>query len=500
MELAARGFNTHRHSFSYNPHYYLALAYSRLADEDRALAEMQSLLEDGIPGGFQPRKGSSWRYFTGKLAQRLNQAVNKTGSSSAYFARGNLNMINENYRQAVADFSAVIARRPKWADAYQCRAEAFDSLDLPEQSQADKAKFLALAPNADNFADQACEYMGKQQFSKAIKEFDRVLKMDPWCFGALEWRGYIRYFVQGDSKGAIEDWSKALLLNPAYDKVLEYRGQAYLQQGNEDDAIQDFKEMVSLHAAHARIYYYLGHCFEKKHQFAKALPEFSQAIKLAPSEPGYYQARARTYKAMGNIDAMLADLKNAFELDVAYGGGDVVTAQAVAPAIGSKDHSLTTLEDNSWLIKTLHYEQSNQYSQAIACITEALKKSLSGADVKLILRGDAYCLAKDYQPALADYTTVLLSQGANPMILAKRGLAHFFSLEYKESIEDFDKVIKGGVENGDIYYYRALACDKLHRNEESRESFMKYIEWVMAQNPNSEQTSKLKLARTKLLI
>jgi hypothetical protein len=150
----------------------------------------------------------------------------------------------------------------------------------------------------------------------SITLWTHELRFDPDCSLAYNSRGAERQ-DRGDSKGAIEDCTKALSLDPSSADPYHNRGLARVHLGELDEAIRDFDAYLRLAPRSAKGYQNRGVARLQKRELAGALADLDEALKLAGP-------KAETLVARGRVRAAGGDLKGAAE--------DFDAALRIAPA------------------------------------------------------------------------------------------------------------------------------------------------------------------------
>jgi tetratricopeptide (TPR) repeat protein len=118
-------------------------------------------------------------------------------------------------------------------------ADAFNS-GLKHLTNGDKA-VVAKKPDQKKAFDE---------YSKALKDFQKSVKLDPKNYKAFNGLGYA-YRKTGDYAKALENYSAALALSPNFPDAIEYRGEAYLGLNKPDDAKQAYLTLFASSRAHA---------------------------------------------------------------------------------------------------------------------------------------------------------------------------------------------------------------------------------------------------------
>jgi tetratricopeptide (TPR) repeat protein len=80
---------------------------------------------------------------------------------------------------------------------------------------------------------------------QAIEDFNRALALDPGYMRALHLRALARE-ANGDAEGAVEDLDQAIEARPEYGAAYHSRAALYAKLGREDHAVDDFQMAAHL--------------------------------------------------------------------------------------------------------------------------------------------------------------------------------------------------------------------------------------------------------------
>ena len=101
--------------------------------------------------------------------------------------------------------------------------------------------------SAQFYRHRADAWYAKDEFDRAIADYDRALTFDPREAVAYHHRG-LTWAAKGDLGLAIADYNRAIKLNPRYALAYASRGVARLQQGKEAEAARNFEAWLNLGA------------------------------------------------------------------------------------------------------------------------------------------------------------------------------------------------------------------------------------------------------------
>jgi Flp pilus assembly protein TadD len=169
--------------------------------------------------------------------------------------------------------------------------------------------------NPDSHYLLACYHQERGRHREAIKEFQKVILIDPNYVEAYNGMG-VSYDLLGDFSGAAGSYQKALKLNPGLDYVQNNLGYSYLLQGDFDEAITSFKKAIALNTRGGRFHNNLGLAYALKGQFDLATAEF----KLAGDEARAYYNIAQFYYKKGLYDEAKSRYAMALTLDPSFTG------------------------------------------------------------------------------------------------------------------------------------------------------------------------------------
>ena len=110
-----------------------------------------------------------------------------------------------------------------------------------------------------------------------------------------------------DDKGAydqaIQDYTKAIQVNPSYATAYYNRGDAYNNKGEYDQAIQDFNQALRLNPSLALAFSDRAYAYEHKGEYEQAIQDDSQALKLNPSNAAAFNARCWDRALVGRVSS-----------------------------------------------------------------------------------------------------------------------------------------------------------------------------------------------------
>jgi tetratricopeptide (TPR) repeat protein len=119
-------------------------------------------------------------------------------------------------------------------------------------------------------------------WAAAVVAFDEAIRLDPRSESAYTSRGAARLHL-GDATGAVEDFTRALELNPKQPETLFFnRANAYAFAGENAAALADFTRAVEIRPDFSRAFFNRGLVRARSGDLAGARADWEQAIALEP--------------------------------------------------------------------------------------------------------------------------------------------------------------------------------------------------------------------------
>jgi protein O-mannosyl-transferase len=150
-----------------------------------------------------------------------------------------------------------------------------------------------------------------------ITLFDHVLKVTNNNYFGYYCRGKIHSLL-GNNARAIDDYDRAVEINPAYAPAFNNRGLAYESIGDHTRAINDYDRAVEIDPGNAEVFNNRGMVYETLGNHAKAIADFDRAIQIGSNLALAYNNRGNTRDGLGDHTGAIQDFDRAVEIDPGY--------------------------------------------------------------------------------------------------------------------------------------------------------------------------------------
>jgi tetratricopeptide (TPR) repeat protein len=271
-----------------------------------------------------------------------------------YFLQGREEYEKFYYDDARKSLEKAVELDPEFAVAYLYLSRAYSYLGMRKEKESAREKATALARKASEkerlyieasnasgekrlkiFLEMAEKYPkekrvhyhlasyydSEEMFDKAIEEYEKALELDPNYGYALNSLAYM-YSDIGEYEKSIEYFKRYASVNPEDANPVDSVAELYFRMGRLDEAIAKYKEVLEIRPDFFQTYWRIGYIYALKEDYPQALEWCEKDIAAAPTPgakiTGYYWKAIFNY-LMGNLEQSLNDCRIMFEIGEATG-------------------------------------------------------------------------------------------------------------------------------------------------------------------------------------
>ncbi len=289
------------------------------------------------------------------------------------------------------------------------------------------------------------------------------------------------FILAGNYKDAIEQLTKAIDLQPDYDKAYLARADAYEKLEMFREAAEDYDRAATFLEKKPEVFYEAGRLYYQLQDYDMSIERLDKAISLKRNFLEPYQVKANVLIAQERYDEALVVCDNALTLkETMYNFflhgtvneklGNIESAEAdFVNAVAEDDRhvpSLLALADirlrlgktdfalqhanlaiqldnenqEAYVIRSKIYVKKLDYPNAIDDVSKAIL--LNPEDTGMYyLRGVFYQDFTQHSNAVNDFTKVLMLQPDNADALYKRAWSYEQVGNYRDAIKDYEKLV-----------------------------------------------------------
>jgi serine/threonine protein kinase/Flp pilus assembly protein TadD len=453
-------------------------------------------------------------------------------------------------RQALAYLDKAGAGHEPTTAFFSLRARCRGALGDKEAADADaqlaRATPPRLALDHDLLGQAALDAKDKDV---AVREFEEALRLEPTHYWSLMKLGQaFNALGEGpaDFAAAVAVFTGCIMKRPDFAPAYRYRAGAHLSLKHHEKSLQDYSKAIALDPKDARSWNVRGGAYIDLHQYDKALADVNKAIELDPKLAGAWTNRGAAYNYLRQFDKALADLNKAIELDPKLKIARTHRGRAYyylhrydkALADYSKAIELVPNFAGAWSDRGTTYRALHQYDKALADLNKAIELDPKYVDA-WNNRGAIYFDLHQYDKALADWTKAIeldpkyasswndlawlfatcpdprFRDAGKAVEFAKKavelkptegdnwntlGAAHYRAGESKLAVEALNKSMslrKGG--DSTDWFFLAMAHWRLGEKDKARQWYEKAVQWMEKNNPQDDELRRFRAEAEELL-
>ena len=308
-------------------------------------------------------------------ATKLNISEFTTTSIEAYkyFLKGREDLDKQYYEDARQSLEKAVILDPEFAYAYlllgrvyrnlgpdKARNEAYEKAKTYSEKATEKERlyieaayarriernpeksFHILKQIAKEYPKEkrvhlslAGYYHGQKLYDKAIEEYNKALELDPKYGLALNELAYA-YVRMGDYEKAIAYFKRQVSVSPGDANPLDSLASCYFSMGRLDEAVVAYKEALEIKPDWIHSYWAISYINALKENYSEAMKWIDRAIAMAPSPSersegllfkGFY------YFWLGSLDQSLRESRSASVL--AESAGNIIVKSYAELLAGS---------------------------------------------------------------------------------------------------------------------------------------------------------------------
>ena len=331
----------------------------------------------------------------------------------------------------------VVKKSPYNVRAYNNLGNGYLGISETKKAIEMFDKAIALQP------DYLLAYHNRGEAYLKQKDYDRALidfkKADPLQRNYLTYVGMGKaYFGKGESKLALENFLKAVVMKPDSETALSGIAFYYGATGEYGEAIRLYSKILDLNHYNPDFYLNRGKMYMAQKDYAKAAADFAAAVRLNPIDMDAVYNCAHAYYYAGQFDAAIREYSRAIAInDIRPTKRELSSGDIILPP------SQMAIETRSPVLyegRGLSYYSKKDIGHAIADFTSAISLNPQYAPV-YSNRGLAWSDMKRYDLAIADFTRAVEIKPDFAVAYMNRGVAYIMTGSIKHSLSDLNKAL-----------------------------------------------------------
>ncbi len=257
---------------------------------------------------------------------------------------------------------------------------------------------------------QAEEKARNKDLNGAIDEYNKAIEIDPNNSLAFYKRGATKHLL-GNYQGSIADYNTAIKLNPHNSSIFSLRALSKGELNDKYGAIEDYTTAIDIDPS-AIDYYNRGTVKKELEDYRGAIEDFDKAIKLNPNYDLPYMSRGYVKVKLSDYQGAISDYTQVIE-------------------INPNDYEAYNNRGNVKEEIKEYHAAIKDFNKALLIAPNSLKPYENRARVKMKLR--------DYLGAIVDYTKAIEFEPNNSDAYLSRGLAKLILKQVDSGCLDLSK-------------------------------------------------------------
>lgn len=283
----------------------------------------------------------------------------------AWNNRGLVHLANSSYEAAESDFGTAVELDNTYVDALNNRGFARLKLGRLDEALVDLKQTVKMKPDYTTaWNNCGLVYLQQENFTAAVEAFSEAVRLAPmdarwlnhrravylkleqfenatsdgrkieWLAGLARltneatarsgdpqaWINRAVHLAAGSQFGAaVQDYSRALSLDPANTRALNGRAQAWLNTGDLKKAIADCDESLVVQPS-TTAFSVRGDAWYALQNFDQAIEDFEAAKRFDEGVAAAYRSRADLHEQAGRKELAVADRQKADQIDAGLAG------------------------------------------------------------------------------------------------------------------------------------------------------------------------------------
>jgi tetratricopeptide (TPR) repeat protein len=358
-------------------------------------------------------------------------------------------------------------------DSYSTHPNKTKRLNAIEKGY-NNAKNQLVKYNGINFTAEDYFYFAynspENNYEYKIENYSKAIALDPKFSNAYNNRGS-NYGKMGKIKEALIDFNKAIELNPKNSFAYYNRGKFYAETERYQEALLDNNKAIEIDPKYAMAYFNRGVTYDKLSKYKEAITDFSKAIQLDPAYPDSYYNLGTIYSGMGKFNDAIKEFTSAVfydanNINAYYNRGLCYMNLGMYDETINDNSKILQLNPNflnSYFMIGYSYGKLGRYDESMVQFNKLIELDPKYT-MAYLNRGYVFMGLKKYQEAIVDFNNAIKLDESYTDAYFNRGASYASLGKYQEAIVDFSKTIELDSKFANAYYFRGLSKDFLGIN------------------------------------
>ena len=219
----------------------------------------------------------------------------------------------------------------------------FNRMKVWQNSETLWTDVIEKYPNTPLPYNNLGHYLRRQnQPERALENYNKAISLEPGKAQPYNNRGKI-YFDRGEIDKALADYNKCIELEPSHVNALANRGAAFGMQKEWDAALKDLNEALELEPLHSNALSNRAFVWFQMQEYEKSIEDFSKYLTIEPNDADVINTIGLCWFRLKNYEKSLEEFNRSIRLDASK-GAYFLNRSLVLNAMGDKANALKDAE------------------------------------------------------------------------------------------------------------------------------------------------------------
>lgn len=241
-------------------------------------------------------------------------------------------------------------------------AITFNRMKVWQNSETLWTDVIAKYPNTPLPYNNLGHYLRRQNLpDQALENYNKAIQLEPTKAQPYNNRGKI-YFDHGEIDKALADYNKCIELEPNHVNALANRGAAFGMKQEWEKALNDLNKAIELEPLHSNALSNRAFVWFQMQEYEKSIEDFNRYLAVKHNDADVINTIGLCYFRLGNNDKALAEFNRSIRLDASK-GAYFLNRSLVLNAMGDKANALKDAERAIQLGVNVNNEYLNHLNQ-----------------------------------------------------------------------------------------------------------------------------------------
>ena len=224
----------------------------------------------------------------------------------------------QDYERAANLYTKAVELETNSSWAYLGRGGAYLHLRMIDKANNDFNTALALETNIVPLScmhmNRGYFYMQTTNYEKAVEDYSKAIQLNPSFQTAYAHRAWV-FLLQQRYDLTIMDCNMAIMLKPDDVESLYYKGKAHYAKLDYTKAIEALSKAIEINTNYYWAYFGRANVYFRKNDYSHTIKDYDRCIQIQPTNAEAFTGRGFAKSKIGDFEGAIKDSKKGVQLD-----------------------------------------------------------------------------------------------------------------------------------------------------------------------------------------